>query len=46
MLRGRQGLKYELSEAGGEPILTKADKIEFYFKTRKSSGLLYYNGKT
>ena len=45
MLRGREGLKYDLSSVGGEPILFEADKISLYFKTRKSSGLLYYNGK-
>jgi len=29
---------------GGAPILASNDKISFYFKTGRSSGLLYYNG--
>ena len=45
MFRGREGLKYELATMGGEPILTSQDKISLFFKTRKSSALLYYNGK-
>ena len=45
MFRGRQGLKYELASMGGQPIITLQDKISFFFKTRKSSALLYYNGK-
>ena len=49
MMRGREGIKYDLSlvggsGAGGAPILTANDKISFYFKTSKSTGLLYYNG--
>ena len=51
MFRGREGVKYDLSmfsgdgePGGGEPILAAKDKISFYFKTSKSSGLLYYNG--
>ena len=51
MFRGREGVKYDLSMlsgdspvGGGEPILAAHDRISFYFKTSKSSGLLYYNG--
>ena len=51
MFRGREGVKYDLAKfsgdgepGGGEPILAAQDKISFYFKTSKSSGLLYYNG--
>ena len=46
MFRGREGLKYELASMGGQPILTSQDKISLVFKTRKSSALLYYNGKS
>ena len=45
MFRGREGLKYELASMGGEPIITSQDEISLLFKTRKSSALLYYNGK-
>ena len=45
MFRGREGLKYELASMGGQPIITSQDKISLVFKTRKSSALLYYNGK-
>ena len=34
------------SKVGGEPILAGSDTISFHFKTRKSSGLLYFNGKS
>ena len=53
MFRGREGVKYDLTMlsgegqgggGGGEPILAAHDRISFYFKTSKSSGLLYYNG--
>ena len=44
MLRGREGVKYDLNNIGGEPIITSVDKISLYFKTRKSTGLLFYNG--
>ena len=51
MFRGREGVKYDLTMlsaegqgGGGEPILAANDRISFYFKTSKSSGLLYYNG--
>ena len=33
------------TKVGGEPILAASDTISFHFKTRKSSGLLYFNGK-
>ena len=42
---GYEGLKYQLASQGGQPILTSEDKISLVFKTRKSSALLYYNGK-
>ena len=32
-------------QVGGEQILAASDTISFHFKTRKSSGLLYFNGK-
>jgi len=44
VFRGREGVKYDLNNIGGEPIITSVDKISLYFKTRKSSGLLFYNG--
>ena len=44
VLRGREGVKYDLNNIGGEPIITSVDKISLYFKTRKSTGLLFYNG--
>ena len=45
LLRGREGIKYDLNHIGGEPIITSSDKISLYFKTRKSAGLLFYNGE-
>ena len=45
VFRGREGVKYDLNHIGGEPIITSVDKISLYFKTRKSSGLLFYNGE-
>ena len=45
LCRGREGVKYDLNQIGGAPILTSVDKISLYFKTRKSLGLLLYNGK-
>ena len=45
MFRGREGLKYQLASQGGQSIITSQDKISLVFKTRKSSALLYYNGK-
>ena len=51
MFRGREGIKYDFDQLrdrgvdGGAPILASNDKISFYFKTGRSSGLLYYNGR-
>jgi hypothetical protein len=45
VFRGREGLKYDLHRLGGEPILASTDTISLHFKTRKSTGLLYYNGQ-
>ena len=50
MMRGREGIKYDLDQIGFStrmaPILSSNDKISLYFKTGRSNGLLYYNGKT
>lgn len=42
--RGRDGIKYNILELGGQPVLSSGDRVSLYFKTRKSSGLIFYNG--
>jgi leucine-rich repeat transmembrane neuronal protein 1/2 len=44
-LRGNEYMTYNLQLRGAEPILSTNDEISLYFKTRKSSGLLFYTGK-
>ena len=41
---GAEYLSYDLS-THGEPIISSRDKIIMFFKTRHSSGLLFYTGK-
>lgn len=43
--RGAEYLSYDLSQRGIEPILSENDEISLFFKTRKSSGLLFHTGK-
>ena len=42
--RGGEYIAYDLQQRGVEPILSTNDEISLYFKTRKSSGLLFYTG--
>lgn len=44
-LRGGEYITYNLQMRGVEPILSTNDEISLYFKTRKSSGLLFYTGE-
>ena len=44
--RGTEYVTYDLSQKSLEPILSINDQISLYFKTRKSSGLLFYTGNT
>ena len=44
-LRGGEYITYNLQMRGVEPILSTNDEISLYFKTRKSSGLLFYTGQ-
>ena len=44
--RGTEYVTYDLTQKSLEPILSINDQISLYFKTRKSSGLLFYTGKT
>lgn len=44
MFRGKEFLSYDLSQTGGEPIVSAQDSVTFYFKTRQASGLLFYTG--
>lgn len=42
--RGSEFLAYDLSQTGGEPIVSAQDTVSFYFKTRQPNGLLFYTG--
>lgn len=42
--RGTEYITYDLQQRSLEPILSTNDEISLYFKTRKSSGLLFYTG--
>ncbi|XP_044728406.1 neurexin-1 isoform X1 [Chrysoperla carnea] len=42
--RGTEFLSYDLSQTGGEPIVSAQDTVSFYFKTRQPNGLLFYTG--
>lgn len=42
--RGTEFLSYDLTQTGGEPIVSTQDAISIYFKTRQSNGLLFYTG--
>ena len=42
--RGTEYVTYDLTQKSLEPILSINDQISLYFKTRKSSGLLFYTG--
>lgn len=44
MFRGTEFLSYDLSQTGGEPIVSAQDSVSFYFKTRQPNGLLFYTG--
>lgn len=44
--RGAEFLSYDLTQTGGEPIVSTQDAISLYFKTRQPNGLLFYTGKT
>ncbi|XP_056637002.1 neurexin-1 isoform X2 [Diorhabda sublineata] len=44
VFRGTEFLSYDLSQTGGEPIVSAQDSVTFYFKTRQPSGLLFYTG--
>ena len=41
---GAHYLSYDLS-SGGDPIVSSRDSVRLAFKTRQSSGLLFYTGK-
>ncbi|TRY78356.1 hypothetical protein TCAL_01738 [Tigriopus californicus] len=43
-LTGGEYLSYNLFQRGIDPILSINDEISLYFKTRKSSGLLFHTG--
>ena len=43
--RGTEYITYDLQQRSVEPILSTSDEISLYFKTRKSSGLLFYTGE-
>lgn len=43
-LRGTEYITYDLQQKFLEPILSINDEISLHFKTRKSSGLLFYTG--
>lgn len=45
VFRGKEFLSYDLSQTGGEPIVSAQDSVTFYFKTRQPNGLLFYTGK-
>ncbi|XP_012544066.2 neurexin 1 isoform X2 [Bombyx mori] len=42
--RGAEFLSYDLTQTGGEPIVSTQDTISLYFKTRQPNGLLFYTG--
>ena len=42
--RGTEYITYDLQLRSLEPILSINDELSLYFKTRKSSGLLFYTG--
>ncbi|RZC36318.1 hypothetical protein BDFB_004117, partial [Asbolus verrucosus] len=42
VFRGTEFLSYDLSQTGGEPIVSAQDSVTFYFKTRQPNGLLFY----
>ncbi|XP_046971737.1 neurexin-1 [Vanessa cardui] len=42
--RGAEFLSYDLTQTGGEPIVSTQDAISLYFKTRQPNGLLFYTG--
>ncbi|CAH1365278.1 unnamed protein product [Tenebrio molitor] len=44
VFRGAEFLSYDLSQTGGEPIVSAQDSVTFYFKTRQPNGLLFYTG--
>ncbi|CAH1113681.1 unnamed protein product [Psylliodes chrysocephalus] len=44
VFRGTEFLSYDLSQTGGEPIVSAQDSVTFYFKTRQPNGLLFYTG--
>ncbi|XP_064212008.1 neurexin 1 [Tribolium castaneum] len=44
VFRGGEFLSYDLSQTGGEPIVSAQDSVTFYFKTRQPNGLLFYTG--
>lgn len=45
VFRGKEFLSYDLSQTGGEPIVSAQDSVTFYFKTRQPNGLLFYTGE-
>lgn len=45
VFRGSEFLSYDLTQTGGEPIVSAQDSVTFYFKTRGATGLLFYTGK-
>ncbi|KAJ8924521.1 hypothetical protein NQ315_007319 [Exocentrus adspersus] len=45
VFRGTEFLSYDLSQTGGEPIVSAQDSVTFYFKTRQPNGLLFYTGE-
>ena len=45
-LRGHEYFYYDMSQNGGEPIVSSSDEISLYFKTRQPNGVLFYTGIT
>ncbi|XP_045465239.1 neurexin-1 isoform X1 [Harmonia axyridis] len=44
VFRGTEFLSYDLTQTGGEPIVSAQDSVTFYFKTRQPNGLLFFTG--
>lgn len=42
---GQEYLTYNLAQSGIDPILSMRDHISLVFKTRRSSGLLFFTGQ-
>lgn len=43
-LRGHEYFYFDMTQSGGEPIVSSADEVSLYFKTRQPNGVLFYTG--